>query len=95
MGILPERLQDSERLQGILNFLDPKVKGELQGFLGLGHSWIPKLLIAEPLCAIQKNTKPDPVVWDDQYIFSFKTLKDSSMSADPQTPRLSATFSLS
>lgn len=94
MGILPERLQDPERLGGILNFLYPKVKCELQGFLGLGHSWIPNLLIAEPLCAIQKNTKPDPVVWDDQYIFSFKTLKDGSKSTYPQTLGLSATFSL-
>lgn len=87
-------LLDPERLQGILNFLYLKVKCELQGLLGLGHGWIPNLLMAEPLCAIQKNTKLDPIVWDDQYNFSFKTLKEGSKSTYPQTPRLSATLFL-
>ena len=65
---------------GILNFLQPQIKHQLQGFLGLAgnsQNLIPNFyLMAQALYALLRNMKPDLVTCEDQSDLAFKMLKE-------------------
>lgn len=70
---------DPGRLYGTLNVPTLKTKLQRQGFPGLAsycHNWIPNFsLMAQPLYALLKTTKPNPIFWEDSDGMTFQILK--------------------
>ena len=67
------------RSHGILNFPKPKTLHQLQGILGLAgcyQNWISNFsLVAQPLYALLKSSKPDPNIRGDQHDIALKSLR--------------------
>ena len=72
---------DPDSLHGTLNSYKPKTKNQLQGFLrlaGYSWNWIPNFsLMAQPLYALLKPSKPDRINWGGQDDTASEGLKKS------------------
>lgn len=72
---------DPDRLHGIWNLPKPQIGCQLQGFLGLagyyGNWFLSFSLMTQPFYALLRNTKPDPITWENQDDLAFNTLRES------------------
>ena len=78
---------DPDGFHGILNFLKPQIKHQLQGFLRLAdncQTLIPNFyLMAQALYALLRNMQPDPVTREDQGDLAVNMLKEKLINPPP------------